>query len=88
MPCQVDQLSKKQLADWGLDYFDLYLMHFPVSLEYVDPAHRYPPEWWGDDKKVHLGKLPIADDLSCCQVMHNASQRAYPRNLDRHGEIG
>jgi len=47
-------LAKKQLEDWGLDYFDLYLVHFPISLAYVDPSHRYPPEWFGDDGKVHL----------------------------------
>ena len=45
------------LIQLGLKQVDLYLIHFPVSLEYVDPAHRYPPEWWGDDKKtVTLGK--------------------------------
>lgn len=49
-------MAKKQLGDWGLDYFDLYLVHFPISLAYVDPSHRYPPEWFGDDGKVHLRK--------------------------------
>ena len=48
---------KKQLEDWGLDYFDLYLIHFPIALQYVDPSDRYPPEWFGDDGKVHLGRL-------------------------------
>lgn len=47
-------MAKKQLEDWGLDYFDLYLVHFPISLTYVDPNHRYPAEWFGDDGKVHL----------------------------------
>lgn len=45
-----------QLSHWGLDYFDLFLIHFPIALQYVDPAHRYPPEWFGDDGKVHLRK--------------------------------
>lgn len=53
---QVKEITKMQLGLWGIDYFDLFHMHFPVSLEYVDPAHRYPPEWWGDDKKVHPSK--------------------------------
>ncbi|KAL4946758.1 hypothetical protein BDV06DRAFT_229655 [Aspergillus oleicola] len=26
-----------------IDYFDLFLMHFPISLEYIDPAVQYPP---------------------------------------------
>jgi len=51
-----------QLELWGLDYFDLFLVHFPVALAYVDPKHRYPPEWWGDDKKsVNLQNTPFQE---------------------------
>jgi len=57
----VKALAKKQLGLWGIDYFDLFLVHFPISLQYVDPAHRYPPEWWGDDKKVHLANVPFQE---------------------------
>lgn len=38
---------------WGLDYFDLFLVHFPVSLEYIDPKTKFPQEWWGVDGKIH-----------------------------------
>ena len=44
-----------QLESWGLRYFDLFLVHYPIALAYVDPKHRYPPEWYGDDgKSVNL----------------------------------
>ncbi|KLP11033.1 putative D-xylose reductase [Fusarium fujikuroi] len=33
----VEPITRKQLADWQIDYFDLFLIHFPVALEYVDP---------------------------------------------------
>ncbi|KAI9512515.1 Aldo/keto reductase [Russula earlei] len=47
---------------WGLNYFDSYLVHFPIALAYVDPAHRYPPEWWGDDgKSVNLQNTPFQE---------------------------
>ncbi|KAL1683736.1 NADP-dependent oxidoreductase domain-containing protein, partial [Schizophyllum commune] len=48
----VKQLAKKQLQDWGLDYFDLYLVHFPIAIQYVAPEHRYPPTWWDDEGKL------------------------------------
>ncbi|KDQ63264.1 hypothetical protein JAAARDRAFT_29284 [Jaapia argillacea MUCL 33604] len=57
----VKALAKKQLSDWGLDYFDLYLVHFPISLKYVDPTHRYPPEWFGDDGKVYTQNTPLQE---------------------------
>jgi D-xylose reductase len=49
-PERVEPIARKQLADWGIDYFDLYLIHFPVCLAYVDPSVRYPPGWEYDDK--------------------------------------
>ena len=42
---RVEPICKKQLSDWQIDYFDLYLIHFPCALEYVDPSVRYPPGW-------------------------------------------
>ncbi|KAF9015652.1 NADP-dependent oxidoreductase domain-containing protein [Cyathus striatus] len=57
----VKDISKKQLDLWGIDYFDLFLVHFPIALQYVDPAHRYPPEWFGDDGKVHLQNTPMQE---------------------------
>jgi len=54
-------LAKHQLSLWGIEYFDLFLVHFPIALQYVDPNHRYPPEWFGDDGKVHLQNTPMQE---------------------------
>jgi len=35
----------QSLHDLGLDYLDLYLVHFPIALEFVPFETRYPPEW-------------------------------------------
>ncbi|KAG9314074.1 NADP-dependent oxidoreductase domain-containing protein [Chiua virens] len=59
--CSQSQATKLQLDLWGIGYFDLFLVHFPVSLQYVDPKHRYPPEWWGDDGKVYLQNTPLSE---------------------------
>ncbi|KIJ22069.1 hypothetical protein PAXINDRAFT_165368 [Paxillus involutus ATCC 200175] len=57
----VKTISKMQLGLWGIDYFDLFLVHFPIALQYVDPSHRYPPEWFGDDGKVHFQNIPMSE---------------------------
>jgi len=33
------------MADLGVEYLDLYLIHFPISLKFVPFETRYPPEW-------------------------------------------
>lgn len=59
---KVEPICKKQLADWGIDYFDLFVVHFPVALKYVDPKVRYPPGWEYDDKSgVQLSNAPIQE---------------------------
>lgn len=41
----VKAACKKTLEDLGLDYLDLYLIHFPISLKFVPFEKRYPPGW-------------------------------------------
>lgn len=56
----MEPIVKKQLADWDIDYFDLYHIHFPVSLKYVAPEVRYPPGWYVDgDSKIEHGKASL-----------------------------
>ncbi len=51
---KVEPIVTKQLKDWGIDYFDLYYIHFPVALAWVDPEHRYPPGWFFDDASTEI----------------------------------
>ncbi|WVW83487.1 hypothetical protein I302_105508 [Kwoniella bestiolae CBS 10118] len=41
----VEDACRRSLQDWGVDYFDVYYIHMPISLKYVDPKVRYPPGW-------------------------------------------
>lgn len=54
---------EKTLADLGLEYLDLYLIHFPIAQEFVPIETRYPPEWFQDpkaaDPKMAFAKVPL-----------------------------
>lgn len=66
----VGPICKKQLQDWGIDYFDLYLIHFPISLKYVDPSVRYPPGWASDDGKTIIsGRATIQETWTALETL-------------------
>jgi D-xylose reductase len=51
---------KRSLQLWGLDYFDLVHVHFPIALEYVDPKLRYPPGWAYDGQdEIRFAKTSL-----------------------------
>jgi len=51
-PNHVPLAMDKSLKDLGLDYVDEYLIHFPISMEYVPFDKKYPPEWSNLDGKM------------------------------------
>ncbi|KIK70681.1 hypothetical protein GYMLUDRAFT_32723 [Collybiopsis luxurians FD-317 M1] len=66
----VNKTAKMQLGLWGIDYFDLFLIHFPIALQYIDPSEKYPPEWWGlDGKSVTLEKTPMQETWTCMEEL-------------------
>ncbi|CAG8425406.1 unnamed protein product [Penicillium salamii] len=62
-PKHAKAIAHRQLSDWGLEYFDLYLIHFPVALKYVDPSKSYPPGWTGSSdsnvKEITFAHVPM-----------------------------
>lgn len=51
-PEHVPLAINRSLQDLGLDYVDEYLIHFPISMEYVPFEQKYPPEWSNLDGKM------------------------------------
>ncbi|KAF1989340.1 Aldo/keto reductase [Aulographum hederae CBS 113979] len=64
------QMAKAQNEAWGLGYIDLFLIHFPCALEYIEPEKRRYPAWWMDDAgTVSPAKVPIRETWEALETL-------------------
>jgi D-xylose reductase len=56
--------AERSLRDLGLDYLDLYLIHFPIAQRFVPFDVRYPPEWVFDPAARNPGMEPARVPIS------------------------
>ena len=72
-PDHVEAACRKSLSDLGLEYLDLYLIHFPIALEYVDFETRYPPEWLFDpdaaQPEMRLASVPLHETWAAMEKL-------------------
>jgi len=64
-PKHVRPACERSLRDLGVNYLDLYLIHFPIALKFVPFARRYPPGWIFDpeatEPKMEIDRVPLSD---------------------------
>ena len=53
-PEHVPLALKRSLKDLKLEYLDEYLIHFPISMQFVPFESKYPPEWTNLEDKMVL----------------------------------
>lgn len=72
----VKEAARKSLTDLQINAFDLYLIHFPIPLEYVPIAERYPPEWLfnpsSDAPEMRPAKVPLHETWSGMETLVDA----------------
>ena len=56
---------ERSLSDLGLEYLDLYLVHFPIATRFVPFEERYPPEWLfdlnADKPTMEIDPVPLSE---------------------------
>ncbi|AGO13444.1 AaceriACL107Cp [[Ashbya] aceris (nom. inval.)] len=61
-PDNVRKALQRTLSDLGLDYLDMFYIHFPLAFEFVPMEERYPPGLYtgaADEKAGRLAQEPV-----------------------------
>lgn len=81
-PEHVHMACERSLNDLGLEYLDLYLIHFPIAQRFVPFETRYPPGWFfnPDVAKpcVEEARIPIHETW---QAMEELAKSGLVRNI-------
>jgi len=62
------------LNDLGLDYLDEFLIHFPISMEFVPFDKKYPPEWTNLEGKMVLVPNDINETWKAMEALKESGK--------------
>ena len=72
----VRQALEHSLRDLGLEYLDLYLIHFPISLRFIPFHMLYPPGWTFDpaspNPRMEPTHVPLAETWGAMEELVDA----------------
>ena len=77
----VEDACRRSLDDLGLEYLDLYLIHFPISLKYVPFDVRYPPGWVPDpavSDTMEFAPVPVRETW---EAMEKLVEKGLVKNI-------
>jgi diketogulonate reductase-like aldo/keto reductase len=73
-PEHVAHACQRTLDDLQLSYVDEYLVHFPISMEYVPFDKKYPPEWTNLDGKMVLVENDMCATWKAMETLVNVGK--------------
>jgi D-xylose reductase len=72
-PQHVRPAFERTLGDLGLEYLDLYLVHFPIAMAFVPFEEKYPAESPRDAAgKVRFARVPMHATWGALEELHTA----------------
>lgn len=81
-PEHVLPACERSLNDLGLDYLDLYLIHFPLAQRYVPFETAYPPGWFFDptapNPVIEEARVPVHETWA---AMEELAKSGLVRNI-------